>query len=346
MEHTQAASLWDLSGADRLSDVLPDAFALGEGMPQTDALLHALRGEAVFARIWALFSARSGGAIGLLGRLGGMLVICAVLKKYRAAQGDRADDLLSHGMMLVTALIGFGALTDLFADAAAYLGQIHTAVTAALTTLTALSVMRGAVQSAAVTGMGTALFLAAAETVCSGVLFPFLRVCTGLSLASAVGGGEAPAQLSELLRRQFLWLVGGLMTLLCAVLSCQTVLARASDSVTMRAVRFSLSGAVPIIGGAVGEAASTVAAGFSLVGKTVGVLGVAAVLWQVLPLLISVYLTRLAFLLSVSLARMLDMREEESVLGACASLTGFLLAVAVASSILYILMLTLCMNGG
>lgn len=346
MTDVQTASIWEASGADRLYDVLPAPLDFGTGMPQTDVILRTLHGEAVLERVWDAFSTGGGGAVGLLGRIGGMLVICAVFKKYRASLGDGDNDLLAHCMMLVLALIGFEALADTFADAAAYFGQIHTAVTAALTTLTALSVMRGAVQSAAVTGMGMALFLSAAETVCSGVLFPFLRFCTGLSLASAVGGGEAPAQLSGLLRKQFLWIVGGLMTLLCAVLSYQTVLARASDSVAMRAVRFTLSGAVPIIGGAVGEAASTVAAGFSLAGKTVGVLGVAAVLWQILPTLISVYLTRLSFSVSASVARMLDMKDEEGVLAECAAIAGFLLAVVSAAAILYILMLTLCMNGG
>ena len=288
----------------------------------------------------------SGGALHLTGQLCGVLVLCAVWRKYRAAVRGGDDDLFSGCVTLVLSLIGFGALIRLFSEAAAYFSSIHTAVTAALTTLTALGAMRGAVQTAAVTGMGMALFLAVMETVACSVLFPFLRVCTGLSLASSVGGGEGLSQVSGLLRRQFLWLIGALMMILCAVLSYQTVLARAADSVTMRAVKFTLSGAVPIIGGAVGEAASSLAAGISLTAKTVGVLGIAAVLWQILPTLCSVYLTRLAFSVSGTAASFLGMTREEAVLGECASLAGFLLAVCSASAVLYILMITLCMNGG
>jgi hypothetical protein len=69
-------------------------------------------------------------------------------------------------------------------------------------------------------------------------------------------------------------------------------------------------------------------------------LGVAAVLWQILPTLISVYLTRLSFSVSASVARMLDMKDEEGVLAECAAIAGFLLAVVSAAAILYILMLT------
>ncbi|MBE6657379.1 MAG: hypothetical protein E7604_02945 [Ruminococcaceae bacterium] len=346
MSDSAVSSIWEASGADRLYAALPEGLLSGEGIPDTDTVLKTVSGESVLARLWESFFDGSSGVISLAGQLCGVLVLCAVWEKYRSAVlGDR-QDMVSHCMTLILALIGFGALAELFTDAAGFFSQIHLSVTSALTTLTALSAMRGAVQSAAAASMGMALFLAVTETVCSGILFPFLRVTSGLSLASSVGGGEALARISELLRRQFLWLIGAMMMLLCAVLSYQSILARASDSVTMRAVKFSLSGAVPIIGGAVGEAASAVAAGFSLVQKTVGVLGIAAVLWQILPTLCSVYFTRLTFFAAASLAGFLGMKREEGVLAECMSLAGFLLAVCAAAAVLYILVITLCMNGG
>jgi len=337
---------WEQSGADRLMEALPSEFHMTDGMPDMDAVLRSVSGEAVLSRLYEAFRNGSGSAVHLLGQLCGVLVLCAVWKKYRMSVRGDDDDLFSHCVTLVLALISFGTLIRLFAEAAAYFSSIHTSVTAALTTLIVLSAMRGAVQSATVSGMGMALFLSVMETVCTGVLFPFLRVCTGLSLASAVGDGEGLAQISGLLRKQFLWMIGAVMMLLSAVLSYQTVLARASDSVALRAVKFSLSGVVPIIGGAVGEATSTVAAGISLTAKTVGVLGIAAVLWQILPTLCAVYLTKLAFSLSVSVASFLGMTREGTVLEECVSLVGFLLAVCCASAVFYVLMITLCMNGG
>ena len=139
-------------------------------------------------------------------------------------------------------------------------------------------------------------------------------------------------------------LIGGMMTILCAVLSYQTVLSRAADSVTMRAVRFTLSGTVPIIGGAVSEAASTVAAGFSLVNRTVGGLGAALLLWQMLPPICEVILLRAALSLSAALASLLGMTREADILRDCASIGGFLLAIVIAASVLYLLMLSLCIG--
>ena len=346
MADASVMEIWDRAGADRLSEVLPEDFGTIGAMPDTDTVLRLISGETVLSRLYDSVRGNSRGTIGLLGQLCGILVLCAVWKKYRASvQGDDGD-LFGGCVTAVLSLITFGALIGLFSDTVGYFSSIHTAVTAALTTLTMLCAMRGCVQTAAVSGMGMALFLSVMEAICSGVLLPFLRICTGLSLASSVGGTMGLSQLSGLLRRQFLWLVGAVMMLLCAVLSYQTVLARAADSVTLRAVRFTLSGAIPIIGGAVGEATSTLAAGITLTARTVGVLGIAAVLWQIVPTLCSVWMTRLAFSVSASLAAFLGMQREEQVLGECASLVGFLLAVCCASAVLYVLMITLCMNGG
>lgn len=345
MDGGRTSQILEAAGADGLLSSLPGEFTMGDGIPDANAVLQTVNGERVLSRLWESALAGSTGAFRLTGRLCGVLVLFAVWTRYRKAVHGGVD-LFSRTVTLVLSLIGFGALTDLFADTADYFSQLHTAVTAALTTLTALSAMRGAVQTAALGSMGMALFLAVMETVCASVLFPFLRLCAGMSLVSAVGDTDAPAQISGLLRRQFLWIVGGVMTLLCAVLSYQSVLARAADSVAMRAVKFTLSGAVPIIGGAVGEAAAAVAAGFSLAQKTVGVLGIAAILWQILPTVCSVALVRGAFSVSAMAAALLGMKTEEGVLSECASLCGFLLAVCIAAAVFYILMLTLCMNGG
>lgn len=346
MADALVSELWEASGADRLISVLPDGMLGGGDVPAADAILKTMSGEAVFTRLWDGMMSGYGGTLGLLGQLCGTLLLCAVYNRYRQSVGNDDNGLLSHFVTLGLALICFHALAEVFVDAADYFSQLHTAVTAALITLTALSAMRGAVQTAALGSMGMAFFLSVMETVCSGVLFPFLRVCTGLSLASSVSDGNVLPQISVFLRRQFLWLVGGLMMLLCAVLSYQSVLARAADSVTMRAVKFTLSGAIPIIGGAVGEASSAVAAGFSLAQKTVGVLGIAAILWQILPTVCTVFLTRTVFSASAALASVLGMKTEGAVLDECASIAGFLLAVCIAAAVIYILMLTLCMNGG
>lgn len=344
-------SVWEQAGGNQFLEMVPDELLHGGtplwgDAPPVGDVLKTLDGQRVFDRIAAVLGESSTGALAKLGLFCGILLLCSLWQRYRESVHDGdTGDLFSHITTLFIALSGMGWFLVLLQTALRCFQTIHVQVTAALSTLTALSAMRGMVTTASVTGVGMAFFLAVCETLTSGVLPVFIRLCAGLSLASSVGGGFSLGGLSELIRRQFLWLVGALMSILTAVLSFQTVLAQKADSVSMRAVKFTLSGVIPIIGGAVGDAAATVASGFSLLTGSVGILGIVVILWQILPPLCTLLFARMVFSLSGVFASSIGLSKEEGILRECASLTGFLCAVMAAEALLYILMLSLCMKG-
>lgn len=347
---TLASSLWEQAGGDALLDAAEDAGLLSgvAEIPDTTDILWTLDGRNVFVHIRDSLFSVSGGMLAHLGTLLGLLLLCALWQKYRAARNGGDGGLLSTVSAILIALVSMEWFAALLDDTLMWFSSIHTQMTAALTALLSLSAMRGMVTTASVTGAGMAFFLAVCECITGSVLPVFLRLCAGLSLASAVGGDSCAGLdgLSGLLRRQFLWLTGALMTILCAVLSCQNVLARSADSVSGRAVKFALSGVIPVVGGAVGDAASTVSAGFSLVSETVGVLGVALILWQILPPLITLLLTRVVYSAGAVFASAIGFPRGERILSECASLVGFLCGVTAAEGLCYLLMLILCMKGG
>ncbi|MGM9626327.1 MAG: hypothetical protein ACI3XM_11550 [Eubacteriales bacterium] len=342
-------SLWEACGGEALRDTVPDALLpelMPDSVPETDSILSLLDGQDVCRRIAQLIGENGSSVLSRLGFACGLLFICSLWQRYRAAvHNGEAGDMFSHITTLLLSLWGFLWFGDMLKTALSYFASIHTQMTAALTTMTALYAMRGMATGAAVAGVGMAFILSVCETITCTVLPPFIKLCAAFSLASSVGDGFGLSGISELLRKQFLWLVGALMTILTAVLSYQSVLAQSADSVSMRALKFTLSGILPIVGNAVGEAVTTVAAGFSLVGKTVGVFGIVLILWQILPPLIGMLLARLVFSLSAVFASVIGLEKEEALLRECGALTGFLCAVMTAEGLLYILMLTLCMKG-
>ncbi len=346
---TVFSSLLASADADVLFSMAPDDFPTSGGEVTVDALLATLDGQNLLARLSEAVLGAADGCAAQLGMYGGLLLLAALSRKYRGCVHGEGTCISGQLMTYAVALCAFSRFSALLVSSASFFGTIHTQMMAALTTMTTLCAMRGCVSGAAVSGVGMAFFFAVAETITVGVLPSFLRLCAGLSLASSVGGEEdigGFGALSGLLRRQFLWITGALMTVLCAVLSFQTVLARTADSLSMRAVKFTLSGMIPVVGGAVSEALSTVTAGFSLAEKTVGGFGIALILWQVLPPIGSQLLTRLVFSLSAVFASAVGLLQEERILRECASLTGFLCAVSAAVSVFYCLALCVCMRGG
>ena len=129
------------------------------------------------------------------------------------------------------------------------------------------------------------------------------------------------------------------MTLLIASLSSQTVLSAASDSAGVRAARLVSSTAIPIVGGSVGDTLRTVASGVSYLKTVVGVGGIVFVIILVLPILISLILTRVVFLLTSGVADMLGCETEGKLLSELGSVWGTMIAVVAMCSVMFILAL-------
>ncbi len=342
-----AEEILSACGGERFSETLPPSLS-SEGVSLTDPerVLQLVSGESLLSVLAQELSTRAGGAAAVFGTLSGLLLLSALWRHRCAAHtGNDTASVPAYLCTLSITATAIGGLGALLPHINTFLSGIHSVTTAAATTLCAIAAAAGRGATAAVGGAGMALLFSVSEALCGGVLLPLVRILCGCAVARALGAGGGIGGLSDIIRSTFLWLTGALMTLLCAVLSCQTLLARSADSLGVRAVKFALSGAVPVIGGAVSEAVNTVSAGFSLAGSTVGVLGIGAVLWQLVPVLVRVFLLRFAFSASAFVAELVGADTERDILVELGGITGFLCAVLVAESLLYVLVLFLVIGG-
>ena len=117
------------------------------------------------------------------------------------------------------------------------------------------------------------------------------------------------------------------MLLLCGVLGLQTTLAKGSDGLAMRTVRFAAGSFLPVVGGSVSEALRTVAGSVSFLRSVAGTAAILVLLFAFLPVFLSVLLNRIVFLLGGSLAKMLGCDGEERLLSELSSVYGYFLAV-------------------
>ncbi len=117
----------------------------------------------------------------------------------------------------------------------------------------------------------------------SGVIVPLMTVSLALGVTGAVtpqvklsGVGKSVGQLAT-------WLLSLGMLLFTGLLSLQSVTSGAADNLGSRALRFSISSFVPVVGGALGEAFGTIRGCLQLLRSTVGGFGALATVLIVLP---------------------------------------------------------------
>ena len=170
-------------------------------------------------------------------------------------------------------------------------------------------------------------FLALLEGAISHTALPVAGICICMGLLDALSEGVNLRSLSVLIKRSYTWTFSLLMLLLCGALGVQTTLAKGSDGLAMRTVRFAAGSFLPVVGGSVSEALRTVAGSVTYLRTVAGTAAIVVLFLCFLPVFVSTLLNRIVFLLGGAMAKVMGCDREERLLSELASVYGYFLAV-------------------
>ena len=97
---------------------------------------------------------------------------------------------------------------------------------------------------------------------------------------------------------------------------------------------------IPVVGSTVGDSLRTLAASVSMLRSTVGTAGIVVLVLLLLPTLVSLLLSRLAFLASAGVADMLGVGTAGQLYREMSSVYGLLTAAAALSALIFVFALT------
>ena len=287
-----------------------------------------------------LICAEMGVSARLFATVTGILIISSALNAMRESFSSQALGTAMRFCMtgaVASALIGvqFSQLEGVNE----YFERISALMGAMIPVGSAVLAMGGNVSTAATSSATLSVFLGVCETLCAKTVVPVVCISTALALCNTLNSELGLRGFASAIRKTYTFILGTVMTLLIASLSSQTVLSAASDSAGVRAARLVSSTAIPIVGGSVGDTLRTVASGVSYLKTVVGVGGIVFVIILVLPILISLILTRVVFLLTSGVADMLGCETEGKLLSELGSVWGTMIAVVAMCSVMFILAL-------
>ncbi len=161
------------------------------------------------------------------------------------------------------------------------------------------------------------------------VIFPLTSCIMGISVAGAVNPELKINSIAELAKKVVNWGLVFIMTIFTGLLSVQSFVGAAADTVSMKAVKFTVSGAVPIVGGAVSDALSTVKGSIGMIKAATGSYGIIVSAVIMIPILISALLYRIAFTAASSVSDALGTSRLTSLLRSAESVVAVIIAVLV-----------------
>ena len=204
-------------------------------------------------------------------------VACGAVDGFSQGTGEGSAFLPMAGALAVT-LLTAGSLEDLIGLGAETIREMNVFSKALLPTLAAATAASGAVTTATFQQVTTVFLTDLLMELIDGLLIPLVYLYIGALAAGACLPENRLGAVAEALKKIITWALTSSLLLFTVYLSAVRVVAGAADGASVKVAKAAISGAVPVVGGIIAEAAETVLAGAGMLKNTIGIFGMLAIL--------------------------------------------------------------------
>ena len=261
----------------------------------------AITAESIFTMIWEIIRENASKPLAMLVSVIAVVLLCSVTDSMHDGGSTLSATFGTVGVLACSGIIctSFAAVMESSKTAIEALSSFL-----AVYIPTFAGIMAASGQTATASAYNATITVASqlVSQLFSAFIFPLSSCMMGISIAGAVNPDLKINSIAEAAKKLVNWCMGLLMAVFAGLLSVQSFVAAAADSVSMRAIKFTISGAVPIVGGAVSDALQTVKGSMTLLKSTTGSFGIIASVAVILPVILSAALFRIALLISSAIS--------------------------------------------
>ncbi len=149
----------------------------------------------------------------------------------------------------------------------------------------------------------------AVGNIASKIVAPFLKIFLALGISSAISPNINLSGMIRFISKLTKIILAFSVSIFTGVLSFKQVISMGADTLSSRAVRFSISSFVPIVGSALSEAYRTVQGSVGLLKSGIGIVSVVALLAVYLPVIVQALFWMLTLALAKAVGEVLNLRE-------------------------------------
>ncbi len=235
--------------------------------------------ETAAGRLLNLFFGELRLSLRVLALLLAMGIFLGVLRNLQSSFGrdgvSRTAHLAAAAYLTAIAIQAFGAAAEC-ADGA--VGDLMTIVNAVIPVTVSLMLSGGMAVSGGALHPLIYFMCLAMSKIAEAVIIPLALFSMVLYLLGSISTGVDICSLADLLQRLSRYILGLIMVVFTGVLSVTRFAAASFDGVAARGLKFAVSTAVPIVGGSIADAMSSVAGGSLLLKNSIGAVGAAALI--------------------------------------------------------------------
>ena len=273
-----------------------------------------------------------------------ILLFCALAETVQEGAGGTASRSVSLAGTLAVTAVAVADVNALLGMGTGAIAKMTSFANVLLPTAAAVTAATGAITGAAVRQLAAALFSDLLVNLINGLLVPLLYGYIAASVAQAAVGEDRLKRLADLLK----WTVTTALTVVTLAfvgyLTASGVVAGTADAATVKAAKLAISGAIPVVGGILSDAAETVLASAGVLKGTVGVFGMVTILGICLIPLLQLSVHYLAYKLTAALAAALGDGPVCGLVDRLGSAFGLVLGMTGACCLLLLIALVSCVS--
>jgi stage III sporulation protein AE len=180
--------------------------------------------------------------------------------------------------------------------------------------------------------------------ISASILIPFLGIYLAFNFIGSINNQININGVCNMIRNIIVWIIGISITIFIGLLSIQTIVANATDTVTMRTTKFMIGSFLPIVGGAISEAFNSIQGCLSLIKSTVGTFGIICFLSLFLPIIIKITVFIFVIIISSTVSEIFENTTITKVLKACSNTLIILLSLIISILVFVIIATTILLS--
>ncbi len=326
--------------------ILPEDLFSSDAEKALSAASSMTRPEYLFRVSLEALGLRLHDALSLLGSLLVILCLAALLHRWRASIPGGGEGVTFFLRLCLYAFIVSRA-ASMVTWLQTYFSQLSLLMTGFLPLMGTMYAMGGNIAEAATNEGILQLVLSVCQYAVSYLSPAVFGVSLAFALLDVLGDGIQVrfSALGGLIKKWYTTFLGFVMFLLSVALSTQSILSARADSLGMKGLKYAVGQMIPVVGGAVSGTLGTVAAGIELIRGISGVCGLMLIALLLLPTLVQLFLFRLCYQLSATVATMMGCDGEAGLLREVESLYGYMIAAVGIVSLVCVLALAIFAHG-
>lgn len=207
-----------------------------------------------------------------------ILLLCGLAENLTGGLGKGATPAVALAGTLAVTAVAVGDVNSLLGMGREAIGDMTAFANVLLPAVAAVTAATGSVAGAGARQMAAVLFSGVLANLINGLLVPLLYAHLAASAAQAATGNPGLGRVAGLFKWAAATALTAMMLAFVGYLTVSGVVAGSADAMTVKAAKFAISGAIPVVGGILSDAAETILVSAGVLKGTVGVFGMLTIL--------------------------------------------------------------------